>query len=246
VKAGAVTNSDIFQISYSSLAICLIPLTAVATIYWRWTNNKFKIPYASLRMIVQLVLVGFALNILFNHQTSELAFLILIFMWIVSSWISLNPLKAEIRRKQFKMVLLCMMVGPSISIGLIFFFVLDLEPWFQFHYFIPICGMIFSNTMTALSLAAERLEREQNQGRSFFEARGFALEASLIPLLNSFFAVGLVSLPGMMTGQILGGVDPIIAVRYQIMILAVVLGSEGLSVATYLWSQGRFGQNIKS
>lgn len=185
-------------------------------------------------MIVQLILIGFALNIMFDNQSSWMALSILIFMWVVSSWISLNPLKKELRQNQFKIALVSMLVGPLISIGLIFLGVLDLQPWYQFHYFIPICGMVFSNTMTAISLAAERLEREQEQGKTFLEARGFAFEASLIPLLNSFFAVGLVSLPGMMTGQILGGVSPIVAVRYQIMILAVVLGSEGLSVASYL------------
>ena len=69
------------------------------------------------------------------------------------------------------------------------------------------------------------------------EARRTALDAALIPQLNALFAVGLVSLPGMMTGQILSGIDPLVAVRYQIMVMCMVFGSGGLAAAAYLVGQ---------
>jgi putative ABC transport system permease protein len=94
--------------------------------------------------------------------------------------------------------------------------------------------MIFANAMNALSIAAERFESERAQGNGYIPARAAAYRAALIPIINSLFAVGLVSLPGMMTGQILSGVDPLIAVRYQIMVMLMILSSAGISVAIFL------------
>ena len=73
--------------------------------------------------------------------------------------------------------------------------------------------------MTNISLALERLHAEIENGLDFVAARDIAFRASMIPVINSFFAVGLISLPGMMTGQILSGVSPLIAARYQIMVM---------------------------
>ena len=70
-------------------------------------------------------------------------------------------------------------------------------------------------------------------------ARSSAWTAALIPQINALLAVGLVSLPGMMTGQILSGVDPLIAVRYQIVIMAMILQASGFAVAIYLALAGR-------
>lgn len=67
-----------------------------------------------------------------------------------------------------------------------------------------------------------------------FSSSWIALQSSLIPIINSLFAVGLVSLPGMMTGQILSGVSPFIAARYQIMVMCMVFGSAGISSAVFL------------
>ena len=86
---------------------------------------------------------------------------------------------------------------------------------------IPLAGMIYANAMNAVSLGAERYESELEHGE--VTARSRAFRSALIPQVNAFLAVGLVSLPGMMTGQILSGVDPLIAVRYQMMVMAMVL-----------------------
>ena len=88
--------------------------------------------------------------------------------------------------------------------------------------------------MTAISLAAERFYAERERQVDYHTARGIALRAALIPITNSLFAVGLVSLPGMMTGQILANVDPLIAARYQIMVMAMLYGAAGISAACYL------------
>jgi len=94
--------------------------------------------------------------------------------------------------------------------------------------------MIFANSMNAISLVAERFTAERDRGESYIDARDTALSAALIPITNSMFAVGLVSLPGMMTGQILSGVTPLLAARYQIMVMAMLFGAAGLAAITFL------------
>ena len=94
--------------------------------------------------------------------------------------------------------------------------------------------MIFAGSMNTVSLAAERLQSEYDRGVSYLEARRIALQASMIPITNSLFAVGLVALPGMMTGQILSGVSPLIAAKYQIVVMTMLFGASGISAALYL------------
>lgn len=98
--------------------------------------------------------------------------------------------------------------------------------------------MIFSNSMNSVSIAAERFSSELSAGLNRVEARRKAFDAALIPLVNSLLAVDLVSLPGMMTGQVLAGVSPLIAARYQILVMCMLFGSSGIAAACYLyWSR---------
>lgn len=112
--------------------------------------------------------------------------------------------------------------------------VLVLSPWWESRYIVPLAGMIFAASMNSISLATERLEADLDRGDAFDEARGAAFKAALIPITNSLFAVGLVSLPGMMTGQILSGTSPLIAARYQMMVMCMMFAAAGLSAAVYL------------
>jgi putative ABC transport system permease protein len=117
------------------------------------------------------------------------------------------------------------------------------KPWWTPQYFIPLAGMIVGNSMTAISIALECLfsdlkarraevEMELALGADYREAsqdilRG-AIKAAMIPSINSLMAVGLVSLPGMMTGQILSGTDPLIAIRYQIVVMLMLVASTAI------------------
>ena len=87
--------------------------------------------------------------------------------------------------------------------------------------------------MNTVSLAAERFAAEVRDA-TYEQARDVALRTALIPLVNSLLVVGLIAIPGMMTGQILSGIDPLIAARYQIMVMCMIFGSSGLSAMCYL------------
>lgn len=88
--------------------------------------------------------------------------------------------------------------------------------------------------MNSISLSVERLQAELHHHVNYLDARRIAMQAALIPVVNSLFAVGLVSLPGMMTGQILSGVSPLIAVRYQIMVMCMLFATSVLATAIFL------------
>ena len=96
-----------------------------------------------------------------------------------------------------------------------------------------------AGTIACLNGDIERYAQARSHGAAPLLARREALETALIPMLNSFFAVGLVALPGMMTGQILSGVAPHLAVRYQVMVMCMTLGAAGLAAAGYLAQEAR-------
>jgi putative ABC transport system permease protein len=141
--------------------------------------------------------------------------------------------------------LIAISVGGILTLALVSQFVLKIHPWFSPRYLVPLAGMIFAGAMNAVSLAAERLHSENERGTSLLEARRIALQASLIPITNSLFAVGLVALPGMMTGQILSGVSPMVAVKYQIVVMTMLFGVSGISAALYLMLANRSLQTVE-
>jgi putative ABC transport system permease protein len=227
-------------ISLFNLSLTLIPLLFVWYYYNKWTNDKSEIIISTMRMIVQLLLIGYFLIFLFQEKNSLIGLLILLFMISVSTWIALRNTNEKTLQHYIK-IFLAIAISGTIHLVLIIGFVLDLKEFYEPRFVIPIAGMIFANTMNALSLAIERYEKERSREESFEKAREVAFKACMIPQINSLLAVGLVSLPGMMTGQILSGVDPLIAVRYQIMIMTMVISSAGISTIVYF-----FMKNSKS
>jgi len=220
-------------ISLNSLALSLIPALLVLLIFARWSLNVMHSIYALIRMLTQLALVGYALTFIFATQNSAVILLILCIMCVASSWIALSTV-TEQRLTLYKFAFLATALGGGLTLLLITQGTLHLTPWYAPHYMVPIAGMVFANTMNSVSLAAERLHAEIQHKDTFIQARNIAFQAAMIPVINSLFAVGLVSLPGMMTGQILSGISPFIAARYQIMVMAMIFGSSGLSTALYL------------
>ena len=141
-------------------------------------------------------------------------------MVMASSWIALGSGLAKAQRKSlYGFGLVAILLGGGVNLAVVIFAVLELSPWYEPKIVVPIAGMIFASSMNSVSLAAERLLSELQREDDYAKAQQAALQAALIPVVNSLFAVGLVSLPGMMTGQILSGVSPLIAARYQIMVM---------------------------
>jgi len=191
-----------------------------------------EIIISTIRMLIQLILIGYVLIYIFEEKSSLIGLFIISFMIAVSSWISLRNTKDK-SLKHYTQIFLAIAIAGLVNLFLIIGFVLDLQSLYEPRYVIPIAGMIFANTMNALSLAIERFEKEIQRDVVFKKAREIAFKACMIPQINSLLAVGVVALPGMMTGQILSGIDPLIAVRYQIMIMTMILSSAGISTIVY-------------
>ncbi|MCP4969189.1 MAG: ABC transporter permease [Arcobacter sp.] len=219
-------------ISFFSLSLTLIPLIFVWYFYNKWTNDKSEIIISTVRMLIQLILIGYVLIYIFDEKNTFLGIFIIIFMIAVSSLISLRNTNDR-SLKHYTHIFLAISAAGLINLLLITVFVLDLDTIYEPRYVIPIAGMIFANTMNALSLAIERFEKETQRDVDFVKSRHIAFKACMIPQINSLLAVGVVALPGMMTGQILSGIDPLIAVRYQIMIMIMMLSSAGISTIIY-------------
>ena len=226
-------NTSLYNISLLDLFWVLIPVSVVIMIYMRWTQDKTTLFYALFRMLIQLILIGYVLTYLFDAKSPYLVVLILCVMLVAASIIAMRPLQKPEKSIYFY-AFISIFFGGIFTLAMVIFGVLNLNPWYEPRFLIPIAGMIFANSMNSVSIAAERFESELVREGSYEEARGTAYKAALIPIINALFAVGLVSLPGMMTGQILSGVDPLIAVRYQMMVMLMILGSAGISVAIYL------------
>jgi len=158
---------------------------------------------------------------------------VLLVMVAAASWIALGSV-VEQRPALYRIALSSVAIGGSLNLLLVTFGVLELEPWYLPSKVIPLAGMIFAGSMNSVSLAAERFDYERRRGESPTAARRIAYNAALIPIVNSLFAVGLVSIPGMMTGQILSGVSPLVAARYQILVMGMLLGANGISSALFL------------
>ncbi|MGR9044210.1 MAG: ABC transporter permease [Gammaproteobacteria bacterium] len=225
--------NSIQTIPLANLALAILPALFVIGILFKWRLNAFNAIYALIRMFAQLLMIGFFLTTLFTSQSAGLIVSILALMVIIASWIALGSIIKH-RRQLYGKAVLAMTLGSGSTLFITTFGVIELQPWYEPRYLIPLGGMIFANAMNSLSLAAERLESEISRNRRYDHARTIAFNAALIPIINSLFAVGLVALPGMMTGQILSGISPFIAARYQIMVMCMLFASSGLTTACFL------------
>jgi putative ABC transport system permease protein len=226
-------NTALTTISLQGLIIAFLPVAIVIGIMFRWSAGAPTAIYASLRMLIQLLLIGYVLVYIFETDQPAIIIAVLVVMLTVASWIAIRPFQKK-QPHAYLNSLAAISVGGILTLALVSQVVVGVEPWFSPRYVVPLAGMIFAGSMNAVSLAGERLQSEFDRGTSYVEARRISLQASLIPITNSLFAVGLVALPGMMTGQILTGVSPLVAAKYQIVVMTMLFGTSGISAALYM------------
>ena len=224
------------QISFIPLAnlmLGFIPVIILIGIMYLWGLKISNSIYANFRMLIQLLLIGYILTFIFETDEPIIITLVVLFMILMSAWIAMRPLK-EKGVYPFVIIFMSLALSGLAVLFLISQFIVDLPRWFEPSFVVPIAGMIFANSMNTVSLAGERFFIEKDRGKGYLSSRKIALETALIPQVNALFAVGLVSLPGMMTGQILSGIEPLMAARYQIMVMCMIFSTAGLSAVTYM------------
>ncbi|WP_299795287.1 ABC transporter permease [uncultured Shewanella sp.] len=227
------------------MSVLLIPLLI---------NHRFElrlgreISIAVARMTLQLILVGLYLEFLFNLNSPLLNLLWLAIMLLIGASAIIGGVKLP-KRVLYLPVLSGLMIAITPLMFILLFILLKPEPIFSAQYTIPLAGMLLGNCLSGNIVALQRLfsafEEKRMEyegvlalgGRPYQAAYPFvqsALKQSLAPILASMTTTGLVTLPGMMTGQILGGSDPMIAIKYQLVILVAIFVMLSVSVTISL------------
>lgn len=233
----------------------LLVLVLAALTYRLQLGLGRRLLISALRMTVQLLLIGMVLRQLFAGSNVWLIILLSCVMILVAG-------REIVVRQNIKMAglygygvgVVSMMIS-SFAITLFFLIaVIEVEPWYTPQYAIPLLGMLLGNTMTGISLATDRLTTDVYQQRNMIEQRMYlgqswqnassdirknAMRTGMIPIINSMAAAGIVSLPGTMTGQILGGAPPAEAVKYQILIFFLIAAGTGFGIVCAIWLTNR-------
>lgn len=232
------------HIGYPQLGVAalLLVVNLVLSIGLRLGLSR-RLVVASVRMTVQLLLIGLVLEWIFAVRDPWLILGMALIMAGLASVAAVNRTERRfpgIYRNSF----ISIISASFVVTGLALKGVLQIEPWFDPQYLIPLLGMVLGNALTGISLGLDRLMEDcvQQRGRietllslgaTRWEAGHSivkeAMRTGLIPVINSMMVIGIVSLPGMMTGQILAGASPVDAVRYQVVIMFMIAACTALA-----------------
>ncbi|MFW6350428.1 MAG: ABC transporter permease [Thiohalospira sp.] len=223
-------------------ALLVLALAGLSTLLGLGIGRRFVI--ATLRMAVQLALVGLVLEALFTAASP---------WWLLPvAGLMLAVAGREVAVRQphrfrggwgYGLGTLSMFIAAFSVTALALAVIIQPEPWHEPQYAIPLLGMLLGNTMNGVALGLERLTTAAVEQRAVIEQRLMlgedrsaavagmrrdAMRVGMVPVINAMAAAGVVSLPGMMTGQILSGTAPAEAVKYQILIMLLIAVGTGL------------------
>ena len=233
------------DISYLYLGIGLLLLLLPMYYLWRYETGLLKgFCFGAVRMVVQMLFIGVYLRYLFEWNNPWVNFLWVLIMVYIASETAIT--RTKVKRGVLMIPLFVGFVVASVLIGLYFLgVVLQLDNIFSAQYFIPIMGILLGNMLTVNVIAVgtfySTLQREQNL-YYFLLGNGASQNEALVPFIRQAIAksfsptianmavMGLVSLPGTMIGQILGGSTPDVAIKYQIMIVVITMSASILSL----------------
>ncbi len=247
--------SAVIEIGWPQLALCLVFILAagLASIALRLGLHR-DLLWGSVRTFAQLFMLGLVLKYVFNIQ---LWWPVLLIFWCMVGF-AVQIIRGRVREKSVRYLdttFLSMFLSFTLITMIVNGLIVQVRPWYEPRYFLPLGGMVIGNSMNAIAIALERLfgelrkssslvEMRLTLGASYREAteditRG-AVKAGMIPSINAMMGVGMVFIPGMMTGQILAGADVLTAVKYQVMVMLMLVGSTSVgSVLVVLLSLRR-------
>lgn len=247
---------ELIQLSVLDLALAALLVLSLAglTLFSRLGLERGLL-IAAARMVLQLLLVGLILQTLFdNAQLSWVIIMAMVMLLIAGYEVMSRQERRFVGLWGYGIGTATMFISSFTVTVLALTVMVSPAPWWQPQYAIPLLGMLLGNTMTGIALGLDRLtqtvwrERRVIEGRlalgeSWVTAtatmRREASRSGLMPTINAMAAAGIVSLPGMMTGQILAGVSPLDAVKYQILIMFLIAAGTGFGALTAVWFAAR-------
>jgi putative ABC transport system permease protein len=236
---GGVIDLSVWQLAVALLLVGVIIVVSIR----QALGLERDLVIGSVRSVVQLYGVGLILTAVFAAAHWYWVVLILMGMTGVATQAALSRLQKPIPGGHL-IAATALTLSTAATLAYVLTVVVQVRPWYEPQYIIPLAGMILGNSMTSAALAGERLQGELRARADEVEARlalGFSgreavqplvrasLRAAMIPTVNGMMTVGLVQLPGMMTGQILAGSAPLVAIRYQIVVVFMLAAATAVS-----------------
>ncbi|MDR9437000.1 MAG: iron export ABC transporter permease subunit FetB [Thiohalophilus sp.] len=247
---------NIISLTPLDLGLAALLVVALAGIsLWLKLGVTQRLLIAALRTTLQLLLVGLILKVLFENVTLLWVVLIASVMVLIAGREVMARQQRPFRgRWGYALGTLSMFVSAFATTLFALLIIINNDPWYQPQYAIPLLGMMLGNTMTGVALSLDRLTNNAWQQRALIETRlalgqrwqdalretvRESVRVGLIPIINAMAAAGIVSLPGMMTGQILSGTAPVEAVKYQILIMFMIAAGTGFAILLASWLGAR-------
>ncbi len=238
------TAGSVLDLSLAQLALALLLVGVVIAISVRQGLGIGRdLVVGSLRAVVQLYLVGLILAVVFQAAQWYWVLLILAVMTAVAAQAATSRLAKPMPHAR-GIAALALTVSTAVTLAYVIGAIVRVRPWYEPQYIIPVAGMILGSAMTSAALAGDRLQGDLRVRADEVEARlalgssgrevvepmaRTALRAAMIPTVNGMMTVGLVQLPGMMTGQILAGSSPLLAIKYQLVVVFMQAAATALA-----------------
>ena len=236
---------NVIELDWLDLALASVLIFGLAALSWGMRLGVGgRLLIAAARTTVQLLLIGLVLRVLFDHAHVAWVATMAAVMVLVAGREVMARQKHRFRGAWgYGLGTVSMFVSSFTVTVMALAVVIGNQPWYAPQYAIPLLGMVLGNTMNGIALGLDRLTRDATQQRAVLEARlalgegpgaaiadvrREAIRVGLIPIINAMAAAGIVSLPGMMTGQILAGTPPVEAVKYQILVMFLIAGGTGI------------------
>lgn len=243
-------NNTVMSLSVLQLSIAYIFVLIMLLIFKsRGIKREKQILIATTRMTVQLTLMGYVLMFVFSNPSWWLTSLMIVIMISFAIYNIIKRVKIAMSKELKRIITISIVFGALVTAVFFIVVVLSVRPWFNPQYFIPISGMIIGNSMTGIALGANKLCSDMEEKRFEIENSlmlgatpvaatkqivNNAFDSAILPTMNNMLTMGIVSLPGMMTGQILSGTFPLTAIKYQIGIMLAILGSTAVSTVLFV------------
>ncbi len=229
--------NDLITLDTVDLVLCLGLIgIAIALSLWRKLGLEKQLAYGAMRSLIQLIAIGYILDIVFAIDNWLVVLGILGVMITIAAIVTRNRIDQKLPGL-LTTVILSLVASSAFTVGYVILLIVQPDQWYEPQYLIPLAGMLFGNAMNGASLAGDRLLNSINHNRLEIEThlslgatgkqaiasyQREAIRTGLIPTLNNMVVIGLVSLPGMFTGQVLGGSNPRDAAFYQFLIFFAV------------------------
>lgn len=247
-----IINLTLVQLALAYVFVIIVLIIVKA----RGIKREKEIIISSIRMTLQLVLVGYLLVYIFDNPNAFITIGIIVLMEVFAVYTVFTKFKKQLSKSFKQVIAVSMAVGTITCLMYFLLVVVRISPWYDPQYFIPIAGMIVGNSMTGISLGVKTLVEGMTVQRATVEEAlilgatpqdasrliiNSTFDAAILPTINSMVGMGIVFLPGMMTGQILSGTNPTTAIAYQIAIMLGIFGAVALTVFIMLhWGYRTF------